>query len=227
MIATGPAGGHAPGELNALHLARVIENADPDGRGRVQVLLLALGVEVWAGVVTASAGSGYGVSCLPRKQEIVVVAFVAPELPLVLGSIWCGADPAPVEADPVEDVYLLRTPAGVVVELDDGDGPSLTLTTPAGYSVVITDGEGGEIAITRGGQSVTLTPAEISIASSGPISIQAGGSVDVQASAVNISAGMVKVDAGMSKFSGVVQADTVITNAVVGTSYTPGAGNIW
>jgi hypothetical protein len=24
-----------------------------------------------------------------------------------------------------------------------------------------------------------------------------------------------------------VQADTVIANAVVGTSYTPGAGNIW
>jgi len=221
------AGSHAPGELNALHLARVVDNADPDGRGRVQVMLLALGVEVWAGVVTASAGSGYGVACLPRIEEIVVVAFVAPELPLVLGSIWRGAGSTPAEADPVEDVYLLRTPAGLLVELDDGDGPSLTLSTPTGYSVVITDGDGGEIAITRGGQSVRLTPAEISIQSSGPISIQASGSIDVQAAAVNVSAGMVKVDAGMSKFSGVVQADTVIANAIVGASYTPGAGNIW
>ncbi len=33
---------------------------------------------------------------------------------------------------------------------------------------------------------------------------------------------MVTVNAGMSKFSGVVQADTVIANSVVGTSYTPG-----
>lgn len=218
---------HAPGELHALHLGRVLENSDPDGRGRVKLLLLALGVEVWASVATASAGRGYGVGCLPRKEEIVVVAFIAPELPLVLGSIWSGADSAPSEADPVEDVYLLRTPAGLVVELDDGDGPSLTLRTPAGYSVLITDGGGGEIAIRRGGQTVTLTAAEISIQSSGPVSIQAGGSVDVQASAVNVSAGMLKVDAGMSKFSGVVQADTVIANAVVGTSYTPGAGNIW
>jgi hypothetical protein len=31
----------------------------------------------------------------------------------------------------------------------------------------------------------------------------------------------------MSKFSGVVQADTVIANNVIGASYTPGAGNIW
>ena len=37
----------------------------------------------------------------------------------------------------------------------------------------------------------------------------------------------VTVNAGMSKFSGVVQADTVISNAVVSSSYTPGAGNIW
>ncbi len=38
---------------------------------------------------------------------------------------------------------------------------------------------------------------------------------------------MLTVNAGMSKFSGVVQGDTVIANSVVGTSYTPGAGNIW
>ena len=49
----------------------------------------------------------------------------------------------------------------------------------------------------------------------------------MQASQVKISAGMVTVNAGMSTFSGVVKADTVITNAVISTSYTPGAGNIW
>jgi hypothetical protein len=37
----------------------------------------------------------------------------------------------------------------------------------------------------------------------------------------------VNVSANMSKFSGVVQADTIITNSVVSASYTPGAGNIW
>ena len=37
----------------------------------------------------------------------------------------------------------------------------------------------------------------------------------------------VTVNSPMSRFSGVVQADTVITNAVISTSYTPGAGNVW
>ena len=49
----------------------------------------------------------------------------------------------------------------------------------------------------------------------------------VNASTAEISASTLTVNAGMSKFSGVVQADTVITNSVVSSSYTPGAGNIW
>jgi hypothetical protein len=38
---------------------------------------------------------------------------------------------------------------------------------------------------------------------------------------------MVKVDAGMSTFSGVVKCDTLISNTVISSTYTPGAGNIW
>ena len=38
---------------------------------------------------------------------------------------------------------------------------------------------------------------------------------------------MVTVNSGLSKFSGVVQCDVLITNTVVSSTYTPGAGNIW
>ena len=37
---------------------------------------------------------------------------------------------------------------------------------------------------------------------------------------------MVTVDAGMTRVSGVLQADTLIANTVVGSAYTPGPGNI-
>jgi hypothetical protein len=59
------------------------------------------------------------------------------------------------------------------------------------------------------------------------ITVTASAKVTINASQVAVSAGMVTVDAGMSKFSGVVQADTVISNSVISASYTPGAGNIW
>ena len=59
------------------------------------------------------------------------------------------------------------------------------------------------------------------------VSVQAASKVKVSASQVEVSAGMVKVDAGMSKFSGVVKCDTLIATTVVGSTYTPGAGNVW
>ena len=49
----------------------------------------------------------------------------------------------------------------------------------------------------------------------------------VNAATLELSAAMVTVTAGMSRFSGVVQCDTLITNSVVSASYTPGSGNIW
>jgi hypothetical protein len=66
----------------------------------------------------------------------------------------------------------------------------------------------------------------VKLESSG-VTITAASKMTINASTLSISAGSVTVDAGMSKFSGVVQADTVIATSVVGTSYTPGAGNIW
>ncbi len=44
---------------------------------------------------------------------------------------------------------------------------------------------------------------------------------------MTVTAAKVTVDAALSKFSGVVNCDTLITNAVVSSSYTPGAGNVW
>ena len=54
-----------------------------------------------------------------------------------------------------------------------------------------------------------------------------GGKLVVNASTVEATTAMLSVNAGLAKFSGVVQADTLIANSVVSASYTPGAGNIW
>ncbi|MBD9358169.1 phage baseplate assembly protein V [Methylomonas albis] len=210
---------HALGNLHSLQLGQVTDNADPDSRGRIKVRLLATQMELWASVVAPSAGQGYGASFVPRLEEIVVLAFITPEMPLVLGSVWAGSSSVPAEADPQEDHYVIRTPQETVLDFDDGNGPKLELRTRSGYKISIDEAGGGEIVIERSDQSVTLNSTGIAVRSS--------GSVTVDASTVTINASMVTVNASMSKFSGVVQADTVIATAVVGSSYTPGAGNIW
>ncbi len=210
---------HAPGQLDSLQLGRVIDNHDPEQRGRVKVGLHALPVEVWASVIAPSAGAGYGVSFVPRVGEIVVIGFVSPDFPLVLGSVWSGFGSVPPEAMTPEHHYVIRTPAGSVFRFDDENGPLIEMQTPSGHRITVTEGGGGSVNVSLGGQSITMTPSEITIRS--------GANVTIEGSKVTINAAMLEVNAGMSRFSGVVQADTVITNAVVSSSYSPGAGNIW
>lgn len=210
---------HHLGPMQELHLAKVLDNNDPDARGRVQVQIQSTGIQIWAMCLTNSAGQNYGLSCLPKLDEMVVLAFISPEVAIVLGAVWTGGDSHPSDAQSVEDKYSLISPRGTKVTLDDGEGPKVSIETSSGHHMTITEDGGGEIKIERGGESMTLSSSGISIVSS--------AKVEVQASQVDVSASMVKVDAGMSQFSGVVKCDTLITTSVVGTSYTPGAGNIW
>lgn len=209
---------HSLGALNDLHLATVTDNSDPDSRGRIKLRLATSGLETWASVVVSGAGSGYGVSMLPKVGEVVVVAFVSPDFPLVLGAVWAGASSQPEDASPVEDRYLIQTPGGLKFLMDD-QAPRLRVETPAGYHLTITDEGAGTLTIEKGGEKIEMSSSGIAITSSVKVS--------VQASTVEVSASMVKVDSAMSKFSGVVKCDTLISNSVVSSSYTPGAGNIW
>jgi phage baseplate assembly protein gpV len=97
-----------------------------------------------------------------------------------------------------QSVLHIRTPGGLEIHLDDAAGR------------VTISGQGSTIRIDSTG-----------------VTIDAAAQVQVNASQVKVSAWMVEVDAGMSKFSGVVQCDTLIANSVVAASYTPGAGNVW
>jgi len=115
---------------------------------------------------------------------------------------------------------VLRSRNGVKVTLDDQDGQEkLILETPGGQKMTMQDGPGSVEIADSNGNSIKLETSGITITSAAKVTINA--------SQVAVSAGMVTVDAGMSKFSGVVQCDTMISNSVISASYTPGAGNIW
>lgn len=200
-----------------LALGKVKDTADPQSRGRVQVTLLATDMDVWAPCVVPSAGSGYGVALLPKNDEIVLVAFLSPDQPFVIGSVWSGQTTLPSEAAPVSQRYAIKTKAGTNMVFDDA-APSLSLTTPHNNSIAITD-SGDTCTVTVGSTTIQATTTGVTITTS--------ATIELKTSTLTVDASSVTVNAAMSKFSGVVQCDTMIANAVVGTSYTPGAGNIW
>jgi uncharacterized protein involved in type VI secretion and phage assembly len=161
---------------------------------------------------------------VPDVNDEVLVAFEAgnPRRPFVVGCLWNGSDQPPESMDGGGKNYkkVLRSRNGVKVTLDDQDGQEkMILETPGGQKFTLKDGPGAVEIVDSNGNSVKLETAGITVTASAKVTINA--------STVEISAGLVTVNAGMSKFSGVVQADTVISNSVISASYTPGAGNIW
>jgi uncharacterized protein involved in type VI secretion and phage assembly len=219
-------GGRWYGVLPAL----VIDIKDPDDQGRVKVTLPwsvdAKGAryEGWARLATLMGGNNRGSWFVPDVDDEVLVAFEHgdPRRPYVLGGLWNGRDRAPESMDGGGNNYkkVLRSRNGVKVTLDDQDGQEkLVLETPGGQRITLKDGPGAVEVVDGNGNSIKLETSGITIT--------AGAKVTVNAGQVAVSAGMVTVDAGMSRFSGVVQCDTLISNSVVSASYTPGAGNIW
>lgn len=224
-------GSHAPpARWYGVYPALVKDIKDPDGQGRVKVTLPwaadtgGASYEAWARLATMMAGSGRGSWFVPDPNDEVLVAFEAgdPRRPYVVGALWNGSDPPPRSMDGAGRNLLkvLRSRNGVEVTLDDTDGRErLLLATPGGQRLTLNDGPGGVEVVDSNGNSVRLETSGITVT--------AAAKVTVNAATAEISAGSLTVNAGLSRFSGVVQADTVITNSVVSASYTPGAGNIW
>ena len=213
-----------------VYVGLVVDVADPDGHGRVRVKLPWAGdsdgtsYEGWCRLVVPMAGPSRGFWFVPEPGDEVAVVFEAgdPRRPYVMGSLWNGSDAPPESMDgsAQNNIRAIHSRSGIRIVMDDTDGAvALTIDTPGGQSVELKDSPATVTVSDSNGNKVELASAGITIETSAKLS--------VSASTVEVTAGSVTVNAGMSKFSGVVQADTVIANAVVGTSYTPGAGNIW
>ena len=213
--------------LGAAYLARVTDVNDPENLARVKVELFGLDttsdVALWARVASPFAGNKRGGFFIPQPDDEVLVVFVNgdPRAPIVVGGLWNGASAPPESLNGKVDRWSITGRAGTRIAIvEESDATcKIECETPGGVKLTMTDDAGGKVEIKCAGNTVTID-------SSG-MSLQAPAKVKVSASSVDVSAGLVKVDAAMSKFSGVVQCDTLITNAVISTSYTPGAGNIW
>jgi uncharacterized protein involved in type VI secretion and phage assembly len=225
-VGHGPPTARWPGVYPAL----VINVVDPDSQGRVEISLpwspdgSGATYEAWARLATLMGGPNRGSWFIPDVGDEVLVGFEAgdPRRPYVLGGLWNGSDAPPQTMDGAGKNYkkMLKTRNGVTVTLDDTDGTEqLMLKTPGGQQLTLQDGPGSITLKDSNGNSVKLDTSGITIT--------AAAALTVNAATASVSAATLSVSAGMSTFSGVVQADTAITNAIISSAYTPGAGNIW
>ena len=211
----------------------VVKQVD-DSRGQARVLVDFPWVDdadsnqarVWARLSTMMAGANRGTYFVPEPGDEVIVGFVHgdPRFPIVLGALWNGADAPPETMDAAgkNDVRSVTSRSGHQLRfVDAAGGERIELLSQGGHRVVLDDAD----------RSITIEAsngAVIEIDTAGKVSVRAVTKVSVDAPAgVDVTAPIVNVDAPISKFSGIVKAETVITNSVISASYTPGAGNVW
>lgn len=210
--------------------ASVSDIKDPDGMGRVKITLpwsadTGSGrYEVWARIATLMGGNNRGTWLIPDVNDEVLVSFEAgdPRRPYVLGGLWNGRDQPPESMDGAGNNFkkVVRSRNGVRITLDDQDGQEqFIVETPGGQRLTLKDGPGTITVEDSNGNSLKFEAAGVTL--------NASAKVTINCSLMEVSASMVTVNAGMSKFSGVVQCDTLIATTVIGATYTPGAGNIW
>jgi uncharacterized protein involved in type VI secretion and phage assembly len=216
------------GWWSGAQLARVVSVQDPQSLSRVQVQLLGPDADdeapIWARVAVPFAGDNHGAFLIPDVDQEVLVLLVGGDAraAVVVGALWNGATgiPETIGGQNV-DRWTLTGKNGTriaIVEASSGQ-EKVEIETPAGVKATLTDEAGGKITLEAAGNTITMDTQGVSV--------QAGAKVSVTAGQVEVSAGQVSVNAGLSQFSGVVRCDTLVATTVVGTTYTPGAGNVW
>jgi uncharacterized protein involved in type VI secretion and phage assembly len=210
--------------LNGVYSASVVDNRDPDGLARVLVRVSAptdvISGDLWARVATMMAGRNRGTWFIPDVGDEVLVAFERGDgkEAYVIGALWNAKSRPPAESP--ADVKLIRSRNGITLRIrDDRNNNALVLETPGGQRITLQDNPGSVRVEDANGNSVMLSASGMTVNTSAALT--------VNASRVEVSAGLLTVNAGMSRFSGVVQCDTMISNSVISASYSPGAGNIW
>ena len=212
--------------MYGLYPALVSDIKDPDGLGRVKVTLpqtpdTTTSYEAWARLATMMAGNNRGSWFVPDETTRCSSASKVAITPVRSSSArserkaHAAADDGRRRSQREEGARFRN---GVKITLDDTDGQEqLVLETPGGQKVTLKDGAGAVLLEDSNGNASSSSQTDHDHR------VREG---DGQREHGRSSAGMLTVNAGMSTFSGVVKADTVITNSVVRVVHTRRKGNI-
>lgn len=113
------------GKFYSRYRAFVVENEDPLGMNRIQVIVPTMNPtesdEIWAFPTGLWGGEGYGVQMLPQKGDMVWIEY---EMGNVEYPVWShagyGEDEIPEEFETVNH-YGFKTPLGSIILINDNE----------------------------------------------------------------------------------------------------------
>jgi len=159
--------------------AKVMDNNDPDGLGRVKVQYnWASGSTTsdWIRMIQPHSGSGKGFYFIPEIEEEVLVGFEGGNVqnPYVLGTQYNGSQSSGY-ADGQNNVKAIHTRSGTKIILNDGEG-SVLIEDPSGNTWKM-DGQ-GNIDVNAPKNFTVNAGENVSITAGKNVSVSAGENID-------------------------------------------------
>jgi uncharacterized protein involved in type VI secretion and phage assembly len=215
------------------HLGVVVSVEDASAKGIIRVRLLTYDgadtqdAQIDARLCVPFAGGDRGAFFVPDVDDEVVVSFIGgdPRQAIVLGAVWNGrnAPPETISGNNVDRWSFVGKSGTRIAIVEENGNAQIHLETRSGgeniASILIDRTGGGKITLKAGQTELVLEPSGMSL--------NTPGNATIKCSAYEATAATVDFKAALSSFSGVVDASSVQTPAVIGSSYTPGAGNVW
>jgi Rhs element Vgr protein len=181
--------------IAGLHVGKVLQlQDDPDAAERILIhipMVTAEGSGLWARWASVDAGNNRGFVWRPEIDDEVVVGFLGgdPRSPVVLGGLYSGANPAPIEAsdDNFEKGYISKSE--MRFHFDD-DKKIITIETPGGHQLFLDEADSSIRIVELNGNSITMnadgvtmdTPGDFVVTCAGNATFEAGGSIELTAS---------------------------------------------
>ncbi|QXP59307.1 type VI secretion system Vgr family protein [Olleya sp. HaHaR_3_96] len=158
--------------------ATVLENADPEGLGRIRVQMpwqkITGEMTPWIRIVTPHAGGDKGFHFIPELEEEVLIGFEGDnaEHPYMLGSLYNGAAKAGAFQSSANDVKAIKTRSGHTIEFNDSNGAE---------SITITDKNSNRIFIDTVKNNIEITALENMTLNAKNIRINAAENMELSA----------------------------------------------
>ncbi|KFA94827.1 hypothetical protein Q664_00195 [Archangium violaceum Cb vi76] len=183
------------GRIHGVVVGRVTNTKDPDGLGRVKLMLPWLDPNLetgWARVATPMAGGERGLFLPPEVDDEVLVMFEHGDItaPYVIGSVWNGkAKPPAANDDGKNDLRVLKSRSGHTFTLDDTEGKEkVILSDKTGRNLLLIDSAANSMSLQVEQELKIQARGAISLESQGNMTLKSGGALSVECAHFSLEA---------------------------------------
>lgn len=169
-------------------IAKIIENKDPEGMGRIKVQFpwqVPMGqMTPWIRMAIPHGGQDQGFHFIPEKGDEVLISFEQDnaEKPYMSGALYHGTAKPDSWATENNDIKAIRTRSGHTIELNDTNGEEKISIYDKDASTIIFDTQAKSLTI-QATETIDIVAKNINITAEENITIGAQQNVEIAAQA--------------------------------------------